>query len=260
VSRERRSNGTVRDRSGRFEDLFVTASARSLDLTAGQFRQVSQVDVSRRLGINEPAALATGIAGPPGGSSRIVSLRSFSPSGRSPAVRLGFTHDFGDRLRWTTAASVPFPGEISIPINDSAKVEASNELEWRRKGFFGESYIRSGRASVGAHGFYDDSERYLLNGVSTLRTGQFYWTGIGGFDRVSDVTRGRWSLETEYIPHLYLGIGGRVEDRAADGAPVAFLPYVNFNFPSTKYIIRLTAERRVQRDRGATFFELGTVF
>lgn len=260
VSRERRADGTVRDRSGRFEDLFVTASARSIDLTAGQFRQVSQFDVSRRLGINEPASLATGLAGPAGGSGRVVGLRSFAPSGRSPAVRVGFTNRFGNGMQWTTAASVPFPGEFSIPINDSARIEASNELEWRRKGFFGESYVRSGSTSVGAHAFYDDSDRYLVNGVSTLRTGNFFWTGIGGFDKVSAVTRGRWSLESEYIPHLYLGIGGRIEDRAADGAPLAFLPYINFNFPSTKYIIRLTAERRVQRDRGATFFEFGTVF
>lgn len=260
VSQERRADGTVRDRSGRFEDLFVTALARPLDLTVGQFRQVSQFDVSRRLGINEPASLATGLAGPAGGSGRVVSLRSFAPSGRSPAVRVGFTNRFGNGMQWTTAASVPFPGEFSIPINDSARIEASNELEWRRKGIFGESYVRSGSTSVGGHAFYDDSDRYLVNGVSTLRTGNFFWTGIGGFDKLNAVTRGRWSLESEYIPHLNLGIGGRIEDRAADGAPLAFLPYINFNFPSTKYIIRLTAERRVQSDRGATFFEFGTVF
>lgn len=264
VNPERRDNGTLRDRSGRFEDLFVTASARSsarsLELTVGQFRQVSQVDVSRRLGISEPVSLAAGLAGPAGGSGRDVSLRSFSPSGRSPAARVGFTRNFGNGIRWTTLAAVPFPGEFSIPINDSARIEASNELELRRKGFFGESYVRSGAATLGAHAFYDDSDRYLLNGVSTLRTGDFHWTGVAGFDKVTDITRGRWSLESEYIPNLYLGIGGRVEDRAADGARVAFLPYINFNFPSTKYIIRLTAERRVQRDRGVTFFEFGTVF
>jgi hypothetical protein len=259
VSRERRDNGTIRDRSGRFEDLFVTAAAQPFDLTVGQFRQVNQVDVSRRLGISEPVSLAAGLAGPPGGSGREMSLRVFSPSGRSPTVRVGYANTFGNEMRWATFASVSFPGEFSIPVNDSARVEASNELELRRKGLFGESYVRMGSTSIGAHAFYD-SDRYLVNGVSTLQTGDFYWTGIAGFDKVSDVTRGRWSLESEYIPHLYLGIGGRIEDRAADGARFAFLPYVNFNFPSTKYIIRLTAERRVQRDRGATFFEFGTVF
>lgn len=260
VSRERRGNGTIRDRSGRFEDIFVTAAARPIDVTVGQMRAVSQVDVSRRLGINEPSSLSAGLSGPRGGSGRIVGLRSFAPSGRSPTVRLGVNQQFVGGIRWNSAIGVLFPGEFSIPINDSARVEASNEIEWRRKGFFGESYVRSATASLGAHAFYDDSERYLVNAVSTLRTGRVYWTGVAGVDRVSDVTRGRWSLESEYIPHLYLGLGGRVEDRAADGARVAFLPYVNFNFPSTKYIVRFTAERRVQRDRGATFFEVGTVF
>ncbi|HWL40182.1 MAG TPA: hypothetical protein VNO75_08090 [Gemmatimonadaceae bacterium] len=260
ISQERRGDGTVRDRSGRFEDIFVTAAARSFDLTVGQFRAVSQVDVSRRLGINEPASLSTGLAGPPGGTGREASLRSFSPSGRSPGVRLGISSSFANGMRWMTAATIPFSGELSIPINDSARIEASNELELRRKGFFGESYVRSGNITVGAHGFYDHSDRYLVNGVSTLQTGNVFWTGVAGFDKLVDATRGRWSLETEFIPHLNLGIGGRVEDRASDGAPVAFLPFINFNFPSTRYIIRLTAERRVQGDRGATFFEFGTVF
>lgn len=260
VSRERRGDGTVRDRSGRFEDIFVTGAARHFDVTVGQFRPVSQVDVSRRLGVNEPAALSAGLAGPAGGTSRQASLRSFSPSGRSPAMRLGYSADMLGGMRWTMAAAALFPGEFSIPLNDSARIEASNEMEWRRKGFFSESYVRSGNTSFGAHAFYDNSDRYLLNGVSTLRTGNVFWTGVAGFDKVVGVTRGRWSLESEFIPHLNLGIGGRVEDRADDGAPIAFLPYVNFNFPSTKYIIRLTAERRVQTDRGATFFEFGTVF
>lgn len=260
VSQERRANGTIRDRGGRFEDVFVTASARSMNLTVGQFRSVSQVDVSRRLGINEPASLATGLAGRSGGTGRVAGLRSFSPSGRSPAVQAGFSRTFANGARWMAAAAVPFPGEFSIPLNDSARIEASNELESRRKGFFGESYVRRGGASVGAHAFYDHSDRYLANAVSTARTGSFFWTGVGGIDRLNDVTRGRWSFEGEYIPHLNLGFGGRVEDRAADGSPVAFLPYVNVNLPSTKYIMRFSAERRIQRGRGATFFEFGTVF
>lgn len=260
ISQERRGDGTVRDRSGRFEDIFATAATRNLDLTLGQLRAVSQVDVSRRLGLNEPLSLSAGIAGPPGGSGRVSGLRTFAPAARSPSVRVGLSQRLPGGIAWNSAAAVLFPGEFSIPINDSARIEASNELEWRRKGFFGESYVRTGNGSLGVHAFYDHSGRYLVNGVSTLQIGRAYWTGVGGFDRVADVTRGRWSLETEYIPHLYLGIGGRVENRAADGAPVAFLPYVNFNFPSTKYIIRLTAEQRIQRDRGATFFEFGTVF
>ena len=71
---------------------------------------------------------------------------------------------------------------------------------------------------------------------------------------------GRWSLEAEYLPHSYVGVGGRAEDRAGDGARIAVLPYVNAHFPGTRYTFRLTVERRLQRDRNATLIELGTVF
>ena len=36
--------------------------------------------------------------------------------------------------------------------------------------------------------------------------------------------------------------------------------YVNAHFPGTRYTIRLTIERRLQRGRNATLVELGTVF
>ncbi|MGQ0714901.1 MAG: hypothetical protein ACT4PJ_14450 [Gemmatimonadaceae bacterium] len=45
-----------------------------------------------------------------------------------------------------------------------------------------------------------------------------------------------------------------------DGADVAYIPYVNAHFPGTRYTLRLTAERRLQRGRNATLLELGTLF
>lgn len=87
VSQEPRSDGTLRDRSGRFEDLFFTAAGERAELTIGQFRQDAQIDVSRRLGLAEPIVLAASLAGTGGGSARERSLRAFSPSGRSPAAR-----------------------------------------------------------------------------------------------------------------------------------------------------------------------------
>lgn len=260
LSREQRGNGTIRDRSGRFEDLFVTASTGHVDLTAGQFRQVMQVDVSRRLGISEPLVLASGLAGSGSGPSRLIGLRSFSPSGRSPSIRLGLTRKSVGGLDWSAAAALPVPGEFSIPLTDSARVEASNEIEWRRKGFFGETFVRKGFASAGLHTFYDNSDRYLVNIVTTGRLRDLYWTGMGGVDKLSGINRGRWSVEGEYIPHLFFGVGGRAENRAGDGAPMAFLPYLNVNFPSTKFTLRFTAERRIQAQRGATLLELGTIF
>lgn len=260
LSVESRGNGTLRDRSGRFEDLFFTASRGAAELTAGQFRQIGQVDVSRRLGLSEPLLLGASLPGAAGGSSREVSLRGFAPAGRSPAVRAAWNAPVPDGWRWTTAAGLPVPGEFSIPLNEEAKVEASNEIEWRPKGFVLESFVRRGLASFGGHVFYDDSERYLANAIGTGNVRAFHWTGIAGMAKRAGILAGQWSVEGEYLPHSFIGLGGRVEDRAADGTGVAYLPYFNAHFPGTRYTIRLTVERRIQRGRNATFVELGTLF
>ena len=260
VSQESRSNGTLRDRSGRFEDLFVTAARGPTELTVGQFRQLAQVDVSRRLGLSEPLVLSASLPGRPGGTSREVSLRGFSPSGRSPAVRAALNSALASGWRWTTSASLAVPGELSIPLTDTAKVEASNEIEWRGKGVFVESFARRGLASFGAHVFYDRADRYLSHAIVTASARALHWTGIAGVAKTGPTARGRWSLETEYLPHQFFGVGGRVEDQAADGAGRSFLPYVNAHFPGTSYTVRLTVERRVQKGRHATFIEVGTVF
>ena len=115
------------------------------------------------------------------------------------------------------------------------------------------------RSKVNGHR-YDRAERYLGHGVATASVGALHWTGIAGAAKSGTTTRGRWSLETEYLPHYLIGVGARVEDQAADGAEVGFLPYVNAHFPGTRYTVRLTVERRLQKARNATFVELGTVF
>lgn len=260
LSVESRGNGTLRDRSGRFEDLFLTASRGSAELTVGQFRQIGQVDVSRRLGLSEPVLLGGSLAGAPGGSSREVSLRGFAPAGRSPALRAAWNAPLAGGWRWTTAAGLPVPGEFSIPLNDEAKVQASNEIEWRSKGVILESFVRRGLLSFGGHAFYDDSDRYLANAIGTGSMRAFYWTGIAGAAKRGGILAGQWSLEGEFLPNSFFGLGARVEDRAADGSEVAYLPYVNAHFPGTRYTFRLTVERRIQQGRNATFVELGTVF
>lgn len=260
LSVESRGNGTLRDRSGRFEDLFLTASRGGAELTAGQFRQIGQVDVSRRLGLSEPLLLGGSLAGAPGGSSREVSLRGFAPAGRSPALRASWNAPVAGGWRWTTAAGLPVPGEFSIPLNEEAKVEASNEIEWRPKGALLESFVRRGLSSFGGHVFFDDSDRYLANAIGTGNVRKFYWTGLAGAAKRGGILAGQWSVEGEYVPHSFVNFGGRVENRAADGADIAYLPYINAHFPGTRYTVRLTVERRIQRDRNATFVELGTIF
>lgn len=278
VSFEGRNDGTLRDRSGRFEDAFLTAQWRHVEVTAGQFRQIQQIDPSLRLGLNEPLALSSALSGSDQGlprdaqgklsprDSRVLSLRGFAPGARSPSLRVAWIERMSSGWRWTTSAALPIPGEFSLPLTKDARVEASNEVEFEPKGVFVESFVRRGHASLGAHAFYNRSDRFLTDAVTTGNYGPFYWTGIAGLARsrpnpsVEPALRGRWSLEGEFIPHHFIGVGGRVEDRAGDGAEPAFLPYINANFPGTKGTIRFTIERRFQKDRNGTFVELGTIF
>lgn len=261
LSQEGSSDGGLRDRSGRFEDLYLTASHGEGELTLGQFRQLAQVDVSRRLGLSEPLVLSSSLPGSSGGSARETGLRAFSPAGRSPSVRVGW-HRALRRARWTTLISLPFPGEFSIPLTREARREASHEIEWNPKGIFLETFVRSGLTSYGAHAFLD-SGRHLVGAVTTGSRGGLHWTGVAGWSRSGGVTRGRWSLEGEFFPSSlrgFLGAGARIEDQGGDSGDVAAIPYLNAHFPGARYTVRLTLEQRVQNRRNATFLELGTVF
>lgn len=259
LSNETRGDGTLRDRSGRFEDLFVTATADRLSVTVGQFRQVDQVDVSLRLGLSEPVALAGSLAGAGGGDARQQSLRGFAPAGRSPSVRAAWRQPVGE-WQWTWSAALPFPGEFSIPLTEQARTEASNEIELDPKGVVLESFARRGTTSYGAHGFYDHAGRYIMNALVTGNRSAVYWTTMAGVEKRADAVHGRWSVEGEYVPHRWFALGARLEDRGGDGALPALLPYLVGHFPGTRYTLRLTAEQRIQGDRSATFVELGAVF
>jgi hypothetical protein len=248
LSLETRGDGSLRDRSGRFEDLFVVIAAERADLTLGQFRLIGQVDVSRRVGVAEPLLLST-------------SLRGFAPAGRSPAARVGLHVPLGPTgWRWTTTAALPLVGELSLPLTDEARREASNQLDWDAKGLVVETFARRGLHSVGAHAFYDHSGRYLAHAVATGHRGAVHWTAIAGVARAGPAARGRWSLEGEYLPPGALGGGARVEDLAGDGRDPAVILYLNAHAPGTRYTVRITAEHRIQRGRAATLIELGTVF
>ena len=261
VSLETRADGSLRDRSGRFEDLFLVATAGRAEATVGQYRLIGQVDVSRRIGIGEPLLLSSSLAGTPAATPRQTALRAFAPAGRSPTARLGYHVPLGDGWRWTTSAAIPLPGELSLPLTDEARVEAGNELLWETKGLVLESFARRGLQSVGAHLFYDRSDRYLAHALGTGSAGPLYWTAIAGVARsIGAPAYGRWSLEGEYLPRGPAGGGVRVEDLAGDGRDPAVLVYFNAHAPGTRYTVRLTVEQRIQRGRGATFVEVGTVF
>jgi hypothetical protein len=206
--------------------------------------------------------LSTSLAGDAASTPRLTSLRAFSPSGRSPAARLGLNTSAGGGWRWTTSVAVPLPGELSLPLTDTARVEASNELEWRAKGVMVESFARRGLYSVGAHVFYDRSDRYLAHALATGNRGDFFWTAIAGVARApgNRTPRGRWSLEAEYLPSRWPGGGVRIEELANDRRDPAVILYLNAHAPGTRYTVRFTIEQRIQPGRAATLVELGSVF
>lgn len=260
LSFEPRADGTLRDRSGRFEDLFLAAALDKVEVMVGQFRQVQQVDVSRRLSLSEPVVLGASLPGTGGATPRQTSLRGFAPGSRSPGVRAGLVQTLGGEWRWTSAVAVPFPGEISIPLTDEARVEASNELNLSPKGVFAETFVRRGMTSFGAHAFYDNSERYLANMVTSGAYRDAYWTVIGGAAREAGTLRARWSAEGEYVPLPFASGGGRVENLGGDGRAPTFATFVNAHFPGRRYTFRLTVEHRFQPGQNVTFVELGSVF
>ncbi|HEX6202436.1 MAG TPA: hypothetical protein VF100_05475 [Thermoanaerobaculia bacterium] len=264
VSQEAQGDGSLRDRSGRFEDAFVVASlGPRAALTVGQFRGVDQVDVSRRLGLSEPLALSASLPGEGGSTPRRRSLRAFSPSGRSPGVRLAWTDRLSGAWDWTASATVPFSGELSIPLNSEARREASNEVELTAKGVLVEGYVRRGITSYGGHVFYDDGDRWLASAVAAGGRAPFYWTAVAGVDEVAGTERTRWSLEGEYLRGPRWGIGARAEDRSRDGADPALLPYATWHHHWPGRLpthLSVTLEQRLQEERNATLLEVGLYF
>ena len=158
-------------------------------LTLGQYRSLRQVDVSLRLSLSEPAVFSTSLPGKPDPDARTKSLRGFAPSGRSP----GLTYQYQSIVKQRAgdglfhALTVPFPGEISLPLTREARREASFELDGSPKGVFLETFYRRGLNSAGMHAFLD-SDRRLLQGVGTLNRGHFYATAVLG---VEDLANGR---------------------------------------------------------------------
>jgi hypothetical protein len=257
---ERTGDGSLLDRSGRFEDIFLVADLGKFDVTAGQFRQIDQVDVSTRPGLSEPIALSASLPEYGEGSARIRSLRRFAPSARSPAVRFTRTRPLDEAWNWTISLSVPFPGEFSIPITRRARINASNEFEINPKGIVVESFVRSGLHSYGGHLFYRNSDHFLANAVVTGSLRSIYWTAIAGLDKTPEQMHSRWSVEALYAPGQFAAFGARLEERTSDGLSPAAIPYVNIHFPGTKYTLRLTLEHRFQKDRQGTFIEIATIF
>lgn len=267
VSLETRSNGTLRDRSGRFEDAYLDWNfAQRHSVKIGQFRSLNQYDVSLRLSVTEPAAFSSSIAGDFHPDSRIRSLRGFSPAGRSPGLTYSYQSIAGERPHdgLFHFFNIPFVGELSAPLNEEARREASFELRGPPKGVFLETFYRRGLNSLGAHAFWDE-DRWLAMAVGRLHWRDFYATGaVGADDAEGRPTRGRYSLELEYLPTRWEwvrpGIGFRVEHISHTRTDPAYNPYFALYFPNSKFTLLLQVQYRLQQNNEAFFCDLSLLF
>lgn len=267
VSLDVRNNDTLRDRGGRFEDAFINwEPSPGHALKIGQFRALNQYDVSLRLSVSEPAIFSTTLAGDADRDARITGLRGFSASGRSPGIAYAY-----QSLKGATASeglfhivNVPFVGELSLPLSDEARREASHELEGPAKGVFLETFYRRGLNSIGAHAFVD-RDRWLATALGRWQWEGFHGTAGWGLEDVKNrATRMRQSLELEYI---WTGAGGmrpaagfRVEQITRAGRDPAYIPYFSFSGPNTTYTFLLQLEARFQGSARTVFVDLSTLF
>lgn len=254
------------DRSGRFEDLFLNVPMGPRDrltITAGQFRALNQVDVSRRLSVSEPLALSAGVsAATRARSARLTALRGFSPSGRQPAIRASYRFADGAHAAdgWYASATVPLTGELTIPFTDAA----SFEFEARPKGVFLETYRRDGLTSIGGHAFLGD-ERRLLNALVTgqLRE-RLALLGAIGVDHLRGLTLTRYTVGTEITLSQHVVSGVRLDHRTGQRRDPAVLLFLNGHMPfgpaAFRQSIRLQVEQRVQRGSHTTLLGLSHIF
>lgn len=269
LSKETRSDGSLRDRSGRFEDAMITARlGERSSLTLGQYRAINQVDVSRRLSITEPALLSTSIPGKVSSDARITSLRGFAPAGRSPSVTFSYQsmQDEYPSDGLFHFVTVPFPGELSIPLSSKARDEASFELRGEPKGVFLETFHRNGLSSLGLHSFIGD-DRWLATTLGTLEYKSFLLTGgVGVDDRRDGTPRVRSSLEAEYYfvrdyeDKLRAMLGFRVEHISNSGTDPAFIAYTAISMPKKFYNSLLQLQYRSQKENDGFFVELSLQF
>ncbi|HJR60783.1 MAG TPA: hypothetical protein VJ813_15340 [Vicinamibacterales bacterium] len=259
-------NGRLLDRSGRFEDLFVRAPLTpggALSVTAGQFRTLTQVDVSLRLSLSEPLVFSSSVPGRRAAGARLTSLRAFSPSGRQPSVRVEYQAARGQSAAdgWFAAATLPLTGELTIPFSDAA----SFEFEGRPKGVFLEVFRRSGLTTVGGHGFIGNERRRVVSAVVTHDLGNRFalLAGVGAF-HAAGVTDTRFSLGGEATISSRAAAGIRVDHRTGQGRDPAVLLYGNGHIPfgpaSFRQALRLQIEHRIQPANHATGFALSHVF
>ena len=259
-------DGSQSDRSGRFEDLFVTwEPAEGQTLRLGQFRLLQQTDVSLRLSPSDPLLFNNGLRVREHRDPRLNGLATFSPSSRSPSVSYTVRSVNGERPAdgLFHAVTLPFVGELSIPLSDEASRRASFEVG-SPKGAFLETYFRKAYKTIGAHAFIED-DAWLITLLGTLEWRNLYLTaGLGIDDPVQASTRNRSSLELEYlITAGTLGryaAGLRLEDVSDDGRRTALVPYLVASMPNRSYTLLFQAQYKSQDGADNLVLDLSLLF
>jgi hypothetical protein len=108
-------DGSLRDRGGRFEDLFVERSLGERQaVRVGQYRALNQFDVSLRLSASEPSLVNNNLPTGSRADARLAALDRFSPAARSPSIGYSFRS-----LAWASAGdglfhfvTVPLVGDL----------------------------------------------------------------------------------------------------------------------------------------------------
>ncbi|HVS15541.1 MAG TPA: hypothetical protein VMV46_16575 [Thermoanaerobaculia bacterium] len=261
------ADGEVRDRGGRFEDLFFERSfGDGHAVRFGQFRSLNQVDVSLRLGVSEPLlfnpALPTGIHR----DARLAGLDRFSPAARSPSLGYSWRSLAGERASdgLFHFVTLPFVGELSIPLSREASSSASFELRGPPKGAYFETFFRRGLSSLGGHVFVAD-EGSLATAVGAWGVGDLVISGGAGFeDRDGAGSRWRGSAQAEYFFERRGGLrvapGVRVEDVRNDDRRATYVSYLALAAPSTRYTYLLQLELRSEESGESFVVDLSAIF
>lgn len=246
LSKERLGDGSVRDRSGRFEDLYLTWQASPVvSVSLGQQRAATQYDVSHRLSISEPSVMATSVPGWPAATPRLTSLRGFSPGGRSPLVRLSAKLDGAEGPGGTTlSVGLPFPGELSLPLTSEAQHTASAELDGTPKGIFAELYYRDGLNTFGANHFGGRDGRAITGVFGTARWNDLYaFAGYAFHSRPVGDT-GLATVDIAYVPRWDVATGLRFD--GGSDAPSSLTAYASLIFGpfASPFKVALEAQAR----------------
>ncbi len=265
VSLSLNSDGSLKDRGGRFEDLQFQFSGERHSLKIGQYRTLNQIDVSLRLSPSDPLLFKNALPTATHDDPRLDSLSRFSPSSRSPSLGYAFQSLGGRRASdgLFHYLTVPFTGEFSIPLSSEASETASFELG-EPKGVFLETFYRRGHKSLGAHAFIED-DAWLLTALGTYDWKNLFVTaGLGVDDPGFGDTRQRSSLELEYMltgrRNLRAAAGLRIEEVSDDGKQTAYVPYFALAAPNTQHTFLLQLQYKNQEGSDSFVLDFSVLF